>query len=417
VDGGRRSEGGGGPVEESILALLEDLVRLPSRAAGDDPGRALARVRDWMRERDLPCEDLLDERGTVVALTGTCGGGAQPAYFLNATIDTAGFGDPSGWRLPPTAARIEDGRLYGRGSGDSKAGVAIFCHVFERLHRSMAGAAHGLGYVFDAEEHSGRFTGMRRFVETCAPPPAGVIIGYPGFDRIVTGARGFYRATLRLHGEAAHSGSSSGKGVNAVAKAAALVARLAAAAEQFRARAGSPFPLPPKLTVTRVAGGGEFSLVPDLCEVDVDIRLTPAFDAGDAEDLLRAAAAEIEAVAPAPPEPEIVVHGTYPAYLLPDGSPLRRAVGAAALKVLGRELPTGPCGPSNVGNLLATLGIEALCGFGVRAGGVHGFDEWIDISTIRPVFEVYCEAVARLLGEPLGEGRWDATTWERKSFA
>jgi succinyl-diaminopimelate desuccinylase len=419
VKNGQMNAAAGEADEQSILALLTGLVDLPSRAAQDDPAIALDRVRSWLLDRDLPCRELFDARGRMVGLTGISGDGSErPTYFLNAPIDTAGYGDPEGWGISPGTTSIRDGRLYGRGSGDSKAGVAIFCHLFDHFHHDREDRPCALGYVFDAEEHSGRFTGMRRFLDTCPAPITGVMIGYPGIDRIISGARGFWRATIVLHGLLAHSGSSSGRGVNAIEKADTLLRQLAAVARLLPGSApGDRFPLPPKLTVTGIRGGGEFSLVPDRCEVDVDIRLTPGFEAADADVLVRSAVAAADDISPGGAPAEVAVHETYPAYLLPQRSTLLEALRTAASDVFGEQLPSGPCGPSNVGNLLATRGIDALCGFGVRAGGLHGFDEWIEIETIGPVFSVYRKALAMLLRTPVGERRWQATTSAGKSFA
>ena len=53
-------------------------------------------------------------------------------------------------------------------------------------------------------------------------------------------------------------------------------------------------------------------------------------------------------------------------------------------------------GPSNIANYLATLGIPALCGFGVRAEGIHAANERVAVDSIDPVYRIYLEAVLRL---------------------
>jgi succinyl-diaminopimelate desuccinylase len=123
------------------------------------------------------------------------------------------------------------------------------------------------------------------------------------------------------------------------------------------------FPLPPKLTVTGLRGGGDFALVPDVATVEVDVRLTPVFEAAAAEALVRA---------------------------------LQRA----AEEVRGSPTPLDIAGPSNTGNLLATHGIPATCGFGVRYRNLHAPNEAIDISTLGPTYRVYLGALERLLAHP-----------------
>jgi succinyl-diaminopimelate desuccinylase len=68
----------------------------------------------------------------------------------------------------------------------------------------------------------------------------------------------------------------------------------------------------------------------------------------------------------------------------------------AARDELGAEIPTAVVGPSNIGNYLASLGVPALCGFGVRAEGIHAANERIALDSIEPVYRVYRNALNRL---------------------
>lgn len=103
--------------------------------------------------------------------------------------------------------------------------MAIFCHLLADAQADGRWAA--VTGLFDADEHARGFGG----VQACFEDPrrraaAGVLIGYPGNDKIVVGSRGFLRATLRVSGRAAHSGSRQPVEANAVARAARLVVLL-----------------------------------------------------------------------------------------------------------------------------------------------------------------------------------------------
>ena len=219
------------------------------------------------------------------------------------------------------------------------------------------------------------------------------MIGYPGAEHVVAGGRGVLRATLHVHGVASHSG---GRQVtpNAVTKAAALVSGLAAA--RLPASAGPDFPLPARLTVTEIGGGMGYSAVPDLCAVNVDVRLTPAFDDGAAAELLRVHAAEVDAAWPGTRPTDVDITTRWPAYRLPDDCVLKSALLTAA-----REAGLSPsakiAGPSNIGNYLAGLGIPATAGFGVDYEGLHGTDERIRIDSIPQVQAAYHQACLTLL--------------------
>jgi len=156
--------------------------------------------------------------------------------------------------------------------------------------------------------------------------------------------------------------------------------------------------LPPKLTVTAINGGEGYSIVPDRCTINVDVRLTQEFDAPAASRLLREIVIGVDQQWPQTPPTQIDVQQTWPAYKLSDDTPIRRALTTAA----SRHLPHPPqpkvSGPSNIGNYLAQLGVPATAGLGVRYEGLHGTDERIEIATVPLIQATYHEAVLSLLG-------------------
>jgi succinyl-diaminopimelate desuccinylase len=72
------------------------------------------------------------------------------------------------------------------------------------------------------------------------------------------------------------------------------------------------------------------------------------------------------------------------------------ALREASRDELGACLPTAVVGPSNIGNYLASLGVPALCGFGVKAEGIHAANERVALESIEPVYRIYRNALARL---------------------
>jgi succinyl-diaminopimelate desuccinylase len=190
---------------ESIVELIQELVRIPSRADDDDYEPILRHIDAWLARHGIQSEWLPDKharrRQKSLALTASIGGRDAPVYVLDATVDTASFGDPAAWKHgDPTSGTIEDGWLYGRGSADSKCAVAIFCHVAAALAADATRLAGQLAIVFDGDEHSGSFAGIQQFIRRAggAGRIAGVMIGYPGNDKIGAGSRGFLRASWSI---------------------------------------------------------------------------------------------------------------------------------------------------------------------------------------------------------------------------
>jgi succinyl-diaminopimelate desuccinylase len=378
-----------------MIDLAQRLVRCPSRAGIDDYGPVLGVLESWLGARELPYRRLYDdEGGTVGLLVEIAGGRPGPWWALDACVDTAPYGDEAAWSFAPDSGDVVDGWLRGRGAADSKLAAAMFCGIAAESHGRADDLRGGLAVLLDVDEHTGAFGGARAYLADAeAVRPAGVMIGYPGLDEVVVGGRGLWRATIAVHAASGHSGGRR-SGPGAISRAARLV-RLLEEAELPDAE--GEFPLPPKLTVTSCHGGQGFSVVPDLCELGVDIRTTPGFDARAAERLVRATVDELDVRVPAPRPTAITPVASWPPYRLAEGrqpaAALRDAAAAEGLTVRPKT-----AGPSNIGNLLAAEDIPATAGFGVRYAGLHGVDERACLDDLPAVHAVYRRAVLGLLG-------------------
>ncbi|MGH3813064.1 MAG: M20 family metallopeptidase, partial [Pseudonocardiaceae bacterium] len=337
---------------ESVVELTRDLVTIPSRASVDPYNPVLDRLSAWLAHRHLPTTVLKDSTGATVGLTCEVHGARPgPRWVLDACLDTAPFGDEHAWTHSPTSAVIEDGWLWGRGSADSKSGAAIFCHIAARLATITDQLRGGLVLLFDVDEHTGGFGGAKRYFESPDAPDdvAGVMIGYPGMDKLVVGGRGVHRTTLHVHGVASHSGGSTTTS-SAIEKAAHLIRVLSTA--ELPDGTSPEFPLPGKLTVTAIQGGQGYSVTPDLCTLNVDIRTTPRFDGQAAARLLEHLVTGVDDAWPGTRPTLIQTDTHWPAYVLAEDSRLRTALVDAA-KTAGVEVEAKVAGPANIGNYLA----------------------------------------------------------------
>jgi succinyl-diaminopimelate desuccinylase len=394
------------PVDE-IVELTRDLVRIPSRGGEDDLGPILDRVGAWLTAAGLPWEPLFGpddpavEPTGVPATSGPVGILARvsaprpgPVICLDATVDTASTGRLDAWRHAPFSAAVEGRRLFGRGAADSKIAVAIFGHVARAVHAGGLLDRGTLYLLFDGDEHTGRFGGVRAFVEGRGIRPSFVAVGYPGPRELVIGARGFYRATVHLSGTASHSGEPVARTRdNAILKLGRLVDRLTRV--RLPREVDADFRFGPRLTVTEVSGGGGWSQVPSAARASVDVRLTPHFGADEARALLGRWLARLDRDWPSEMPSRLEEAMTWPCYRLDRRSPWVRVLRECAREAFGRPISAVTCGPSNIGNYLAARGIPAVCGFGVGFGRVHAADEFIELDTIAPVYRAYLDAVRR----------------------
>ncbi len=380
---------------DSVLALTQSLVRIPSRAGIDPYAPIITALSTWMNGHGITPRILNDASGAPVAVTAEVTGAYPgPRWVLDACLDTAPYGDETAWTHPPTSGHLADGWLWGRGSSDSKAAIALFCHIAARLAH-CADHLHGtLVLLFDLDEHTGGFGGAKRYFQGPDAPTdvAGVMIGYPGTDHIVIGGRGVHRAQLQVRGLSSHSGGSRTT-PNAIDKAAHLIQALRTTQLPLP---DDHFPLPGKVTVTAITAGQGYSVTPDLCTLNIDIRTTPAFDDAAAQELLASAAEQTDQAWPTTPPTHIDTHTRWPPYALPEHSPLRTALLDAAQQH-GLHPQPKIAGPSNIGNYLAGLNIPATAGFGPDYTGLHATDERIHTTTLPTIQATYHTAILTLL--------------------
>jgi succinyl-diaminopimelate desuccinylase len=172
-----------------------------------------------------------------------------------------------------------------------------------------------------------------------------------------------------VHGIGGHSGDRASRAQNAIHKAARLVDAIDRAV--LPDGHDPDFPLQPSIAATRISGGSSFSMIPDTCTVDVDVRLTPDFTAASARALVSDAINHVDAARPGTDQATLRVEETWPAYRLSPESPVASALLGAVREHHEPNANLAVCGPSNIGNLFAAHGIAATCGFGASYRNLH----------------------------------------------
>jgi len=151
----------------------------------------------------------------------------HPTLHFNGHLDVVPTG--AGWTLDPFAAEMRDGRIYGRGVTDQKAGIAASLFAVEAIRRAGIKLAGSIEQSATVDEESGGFSGVAYLAEHGYVRPDlvdYVIITEPlDYDRICLGHRGVYWFEVLMHGRIAH-GSMPFLGVSAIDRMARLIDRV-----------------------------------------------------------------------------------------------------------------------------------------------------------------------------------------------
>jgi acetylornithine deacetylase len=270
--------------EPRTTVLLRDLVALPSQNPMGRPipgeGYLEGRVTDYLetffRRLGVPWErhPVAPGRDNVLARYEAPGSARHLLWEVHQ--DTVPAGQMT---VDPFGANVENGRLYGRGACDVKAGMAAMLDAFARLVETKpAGAASVTVACVVDEEYT--FLGIQDLARRGVKADFAVV-AEPTNLHVVNAHKGVVRWFLQTNGRACHS-SRPDQGVNAIYRMAKLVTGIEVYAAELSRRRVHPRLGPATLSVGRIEGGVSVNVVPERCRIEIDRRVLPGEDAAAA---------------------------------------------------------------------------------------------------------------------------------------
>jgi len=346
------------------LAVIEDLVRLESpsidKSALDRVGAEIARlfVELGARAAALPQERSGDHLRIEI-------GRGDEQVLVIGHFDTVW---PIG-QIETMPVRREDGRLYGPGSYDMKAGIAVTLLAARILIETNRLPAHRIAMIWTSDEEVGSDT-SREILEAEARRSRAVFVLEPALagGGVKTARKGVADFRIEATGISAHAGVEPDKGASAIHELAWQAVQLLALNDPSRGLT---------INVGCIGGGTRPNVVAAEATMDVDVRIPTEADAA------RVTAA-ITTLVPRDPRVRLRVSGGV------NRPPMERTAGVAALyeraarisRQLGKELPEGATGGGSDGNFTAALGIPTLDGLGPDGAGAHALHEHVLIDSV-----------------------------------
>ena len=346
---------------------LETLVRLESpsddKAALDRCGAVIAR-------------QLTDLGADVRAVTQTTSGdhllatwrgrsntSTDPILLLGHfdTVWAVGTLD----RMP---VREQDGRLFGPGAFDMKAGI-VASMLAVRALQQVRGTVPDLVMLWTADEEVGSRTSRTLIEETACRSTAVLVLepSLPG-GLVKTSRKGVGEFEIAVHGVAAHAGLDPGKGASAIHELARVIVALEGLQDLERGIS---------VNVGLVAGGSRPNVVADRATARIDVRVRTL------EDAERVASA-IRGLRPSRSSIRLEVEGGI------ERPPLERSGAVVRLyeqarrvaASLHRELGEGAAGGGSDGNFTAAIGVPTLDGLGPEGDGAHAAHEHVRLDDL-----------------------------------
>lgn len=378
---------------ESVIALLADLIRIPSvnPVIAPDEAHAEKAIADfavsWLAKNRVRAwqEEAAPGRPNVVAEVGD----GSPTLVLYGHLDTVGT---AGMTIPPFEPTLTEGRLYGRGSTDMKGGVAACMAAAAAIARERLPGRLLLALVADEEYES---VGAADFVRR--HPADGCIVSESSDGALILAHKGFVWADITTRGRAAH-GSRYDLGVSAIARMGRVIAALDRFdAEVLRGRA-APLVGPASMHCSLVRGGAGLSTYAPECSLSIERRTLPG-ETGEqvAEELRRV-------IHGAGEEAEVSIRTVRGPSHTPADNPLAVAVREAAVAITGATPPDKGAPYWMDSALFADAGIPTV-NYGPTGSGPHEAVEWVDVASVVACAKIYVEAARRFSAAPNVHGR------------
>lgn len=278
----------------------------------------------------------------------------------------------------------------GPGCVDMKGGLVIAVAALEALHD--LGIPANWTFTLNADEETGTYHSHRALEAEAGKHDFGLALepALPGGELVVE-RMGAGQFMIETRGRSAHVGRAFTEGISAVTKMGECLVKVGA----------MPDPEDGKiLSIGPLEGGVATNAVPDRARAWGNVRFT---DNGKADEI----GAMLDALQTSSEElPGVIVRRSFnrPA------KPMTAAVESLALMArgvaedLGQKLPFAKTGGVCDGNILQHAGLATIDTVGVRGGGLHTPDEWIELESLVERCQLLAVLIARLSAGGCGPG-------------
>lgn len=382
--------------EKDLIDLSRELIRRPSVTGQEKE------VSDYivsvMNGIGLDARGVEGQPGRPNAV-GTLGGvGGGLSTMLSGHLDTVPIGDPKKWITDPYGGEVIDGKIYGRGSMDSKGGgiassvIALKAIMDEGIR--LKGDVHIVGTV--DEEVLGP-AGAKFLAKSRVIDPDICLYCVHSDMEVKAYFKGIFWARLVSKGQTAH-GSMPQMGVNAITRAARFLVELE--------KSGLPYKKHPVLGDMTISYGWihagpecKYNVVADHCEMGIDIRTLPGQSTEGVLQELRRVAGRIMADDPQANLTLDRFDGDE-AFEMVNDNPTLDIIKRVAAEVMGAEPRVG--GTIAAGDLgpWFALGKKGV-GFGpgdLERGNAHKENEFLEIDQLVAASRIYAAFILETAG-------------------
>ncbi|MBI5152615.1 M20/M25/M40 family metallo-hydrolase, partial [Candidatus Peregrinibacteria bacterium] len=255
----------GGPVE-----IAKKLVSLNSENPPGTRTQCGQYVFDFLKKLGLkPIKQFIDKEKFNVIVIG------KGPLLVQGHLDTVQFGDAKKWKRNP-AGEIREGKLFGRGSSDTKGNIACFLAALAENRKNGSGRRRQpspISMIFTCVEENS-FSAIQKAMKLRKTKLRHIkysITIEPTNGKLISCNKGQYTFEITAQGKTAHA-SDPTKGINAIEKLVAVVPRIKSYEKQINKRSHKLMGRA-TLNIGIIKGGSAANIVPDSASMIIDRRV------------------------------------------------------------------------------------------------------------------------------------------------
>lgn len=373
-------------MSSEVIELCRQMVAIPSINPQDasvikppyGEGRMADFVYNWLAKHNLNPEkqQVQPERENVYAFVP--GADKTKTLLLSAHLDTV---DVGGMTVEPFEPQVRDGRLYGRGSCDTKGPLAAIMIAF-RDYAGKKEPPYNLAFLATCGEEF-NLIGARHYATHHNCPLSAAIFGEPTELKTVVAHKGAMRFWITIRGCSAHSATPQ-LGDNAIYTMSRAITAIQRYGDKLANKNKHPMLGTETLAVTIIQGGQQTNVIPDRCRAHVDWRTLPGHSQQQCiAELQKILTAEID-------EEKITVElsSVYEPMQTDENHPMIEALLNAAQKTTGQRHKTGVNYATDASAFVDMQIPLAIFGPG-NAAQAHRQAEYIDIEQLELGLSAY----------------------------
>jgi succinyl-diaminopimelate desuccinylase len=298
-----------------LTELLQSLIRIPSDNPPGDTTRIARFIQEYLNKNGISSK-IIETKPGIANIISSVGEG-EPHLVLNGHLDTfpSEVGEP--WSISPYSGEVKNGKIFGRGAGDMKGGLAALLYAFIKISKNLQNGS--LTFTGTSDEETGGEWGALWLLENEENVIGDAVLnGEPSGLTIRIGEKSRVSIILESEGKAAHGSFAGYVGENAIMK----MVKILPLVEEFQGMPASLTDETKSLTeavmegyrqqyghesqtmanvlkevtvnIGTIEGGSSDNIVPAYCKVKVDIRLPLGITPEEITDLIKNKIHEID---------------------------------------------------------------------------------------------------------------------------